>query len=218
MYQPTVKFVKNYGRPDSHELATPSKIVLIWGDCRDDEYAKYNIRSHDGTEYAKPYVVSEMEEIKIGDYRYDSTHQTIGLCYTLEEQEFYKQNSTRFHKVLVLPDGIDSTSLLQIKNGSLKEDTPIMLKCEEVFMGDNYTVYSDEYDQVVIYQVDKEEVVVDGVIHYNDNGEWTPYTPEDLSQRILDLENTFLRRENENDFEWMSRVVYSNTAHLTVKD
>lgn len=43
------------------------KLVLVWGDCRDEEFHKYGIESHDKTQFAKPIIISETEPVEPGD-------------------------------------------------------------------------------------------------------------------------------------------------------
>lgn len=107
-------------------LVTDGKLVLVWGDCRKEEFYKYNIESHDKTQFAKPILISETEKIEDGELCLLSNGNIVkyegdqGLKHTLNPK-----------KVLALPEHFSPEQLQMIVDGKLRDGDKVLVECEK---------------------------------------------------------------------------------------
>lgn len=114
---------------DSDIIVCKGKLVFIWGDCRKEEFYKYGIISHDGTQCAKPIVISEIEEICTGDNVLDNVNRiwiNMESCFV----NAAKNNKEKSYKILALPEQLSPKHLQDILDGRLKDSDEVFIECD----------------------------------------------------------------------------------------
>lgn len=105
------------------------KLILVWGDCRDEQFYKWGIESHDKTQFAKPIIISETEEIEIGDKCYDAV-----MKFGIETSSSGTPVSwSSVKKIIALPENFSKIDFLNLKNGLLRDGETVLVECEGFF-------------------------------------------------------------------------------------
>lgn len=149
--------------PLENTIVCRGKLILIWGDCRREEFHKYGLESHDTTQYAKPVIISETEEIQEGDYGF--LDEGIGIkeisCRPIEKKHLKSANKYSL-KVLALPETFSPQILKDIIDGRLEEGE-VLIECEEKIedlkIGDiiPYQIKFNQHNHITLFPFKKEE-------------------------------------------------------------
>jgi len=130
MYQPKVtqteKYTDNQG--NIHTVCR-GKLVLVEKDAESNSLLTKSsigyISKREGDiiydpKGLDPIIISETEEIEVGDKVYDDLHK--------EQRDHYNKNKKRFFKVLSLPEHFSDKHLQAIVDGKLKQGK-VLVKC-----------------------------------------------------------------------------------------
>ena len=120
--------------PYENTLVFKGILILIWGDCREEEFYKYGLESHDKTEFAKPIIISDIEKVEVGDSVKNSYQEIVD--YTKEIENIYGKYDSCFKKIIALPENFSPELLKDIANGKIEEGQKIFIECEKTLEND----------------------------------------------------------------------------------
>lgn len=145
------------------------KLVLVWGDCRDEEFHKYGIESHDKTQFAKPAIWCEREanpNMSYTHYISDSGGK-LSEIGTVTSEQFIAQYP---YYLLVDSENFSPTHLKKISSGEWKDGENIFIECEEREFSDraSESISHDNINFDYFVKLDKDNHL--NIITENKNG------------------------------------------------
>jgi len=127
MYQPKVSTTQKYSDSQGEHLVHKGKLVLLRD--KESEIEANTLGQKSKTPKSKPIIISEAEEIEIGDCYYDISRRSINKCTDRVKQSHYNAFRDRYKKVLALPEHFSDKHLQAIVDGKMKDGDEVLLKC-----------------------------------------------------------------------------------------
>lgn len=167
MYQPKVSNAQKYEDSQVNCVVVPAKLIFVKAD-KDEEHKDYvssNQKEGFG-ELEKPILISETEEIEIGDTIYNSHTGDILKGWTNDHVNDW------WYKVLALPEYFSDKHLQAIVDGKMEEGE-VLVKCEvmEEPVTDGqwrkyteYKIHLDQQNRVTLFPA--KQSVQQGVDNY----------------------------------------------------
>lgn len=111
----------------------------------------------DTIKYLKPILISETENIEIGEIGLNS-HNQIFQYGELSKQLSEKDPSTSYRKILALPEHFSPKTLQDIVEDKLKDRDKVYVECESTVLKDKYsglTLPGEKFDYRIDYYYPK---------------------------------------------------------------
>lgn len=120
------------------------KLVLVWGDCRKEDFNKWGLESHDRTQFAKPIIISETEPFGprdiIAHHEYGIgkivSRKAVGdywICEFDSRTEIKTETVIGVFKVIAFPENFSPEELKTIRlcppGKEFGDD--VLIECEE---------------------------------------------------------------------------------------
>lgn len=128
-----------------NQIVIRGKLILIKNTGAIDPFS--NSINIDDNNF-KPIIISNTEEIEVGDNRYSNVHKSIGTCINKEELEYLNRKRVlkHFFKILALPEHFSPKQLQAIVNGKIKDGDEVFVECIEMF--------PETEEEILIYEKD----------------------------------------------------------------
>lgn len=114
MYRPTVSATQTYSYNQGKHIACKGKLLVLANGPTPDQCI--------------PIIISETEDLGVGDYAYDTHFQSI---FVVENE--YKLNTVNgvgyCDKILALPEHFSPKYLQSIVDGRMKDGDEVLIKC-----------------------------------------------------------------------------------------
>lgn len=158
MKQVKVKSVENYEDKQGKHLVCKGKLVLIRTGLINAILQIPN--NFEGFDYYKPIIISETEEIEVGD-KFITEQNHIFICTSKDdncikffkeglEDDGYEYTTTNGRKILVLPEQFSTKQLQAIVDGKMKDGDEVYVECEGYNRSTTW-----EYDEPEMYIIAK---------------------------------------------------------------
>lgn len=170
MYQPKVNNTQQYSDSQGEHVVCRGKLVLIQAteksldfiDTIADLYSKWQT----SIGYKLPIIISETEEVEIGDWGYHIDTKFLEKI----ETSLDKRVSTGYHfhaKILVLPEHFSGKHLQNIVDSKMKDGDIVYLKVEGVIEDtkgipsyllniDYYQIHLNQQNHIALFSVKQE--------------------------------------------------------------
>ena len=125
MYQPKVSTIQKYSDSQGEHVVCEGELTLLNGSTNNHRI-KIDINGDACFRYYNPIIISENEEIEVGDKVYYAGEIII---WSQADEDGWNKKKLRPYKILAFPEHFSNKHLQAIIDGKMKDGDEVLIKC-----------------------------------------------------------------------------------------